>query len=99
MATSSNSGGSLFPTPDSAKKVMVSYSLRDLHKRIIGKYPSDSHAAESDCFALMAIVQKHSTSLLKWINDNAAPVNTVDFLYTPKPRKCLGPDVFPHHLD
>ena len=100
MMPSNNSASptrSIFPTPNSSEKRRLSYSLKELHKRITAHYPPDSHFAESDCMALLNIVHRKSSDLLGWFDRNAVPFNSIDFLYTPKPRKCLDPGVFPYH--
>ena len=71
-----------------------SYKLIDLHRRVIGFDPPESHRAEDDCVTLARVF---------WLTPNAplwADVNAVEFdryspLYTVRPRKSLPPGVFP----
>ena len=71
-----------------------SYKLVDLHQRIIGCEPAESHRAEDDCLTLARIF---------WLTPNAplwADVNAIEFdrfspLYTPRRRKPLPSGIFP----
>lgn len=71
-----------------------SYKLLDLHQRIIGREPPESHKAEDDCLTLARIFWLTPNAPL-WADVNAVPLDMFDPLYTPKKRHTLLLGVFP----
>ena len=48
-----------------------SYSLINLHKHLLGVYPSQSHGAEADCLTLLRTTSVLGREWLDWVNDNS----------------------------
>ena len=73
------------------KRYKNSYKLLEVHKRVVGSYPVNSHTAEDDSIALLRICQKLAPAFIEWANRNAVPINTVEPMYpkSPKKRKVL----------
>ena len=47
-----------------------SYSLINLHKHLLGCYPSQSHGAEADCLSLLRTTAVLGKEWLDWLQDN-----------------------------
>ena len=47
-----------------------SYSLINLHKHLLGCYPSQSHGAEADCLSLLRTTAVLGREWLDWLQDN-----------------------------
>ena len=47
-----------------------SYSLINLHKHLLGCYPSQSHGAEADCLSLLRTTAVLGREWLDWVQDN-----------------------------
>lgn len=71
-----------------------SYKLVDLHQRIIGFEPPESHRAEDDCLTLARIFWLTPNAPL-WADVNAVPFDRFDPLYAVRRRKPLPCGVFP----
>jgi len=71
-----------------------SYKLVDLHQRIIGFEPPESHRAEDDCLTLARIFWLTPNAPL-WADVNAIPFDRYDPLYSVRRRKPLPCGVFP----
>ena len=68
-----------------------SYNLRELHRRLVGVYPSASHRAEDDSLALVRIFLVSGERAVCWADQHAVPMAEVPPLYavrkrTPLPR-------------
>ena len=48
-----------------------SYSLINLHKHLLGCYPTQSHGAEADCLTLLRTTAVLGREWLDWLQDNA----------------------------
>jgi hypothetical protein len=71
-----------------------SYKLVDLHKRIIGFEPPESHRAEDDCMTLARIFWLTPNAPL-WADLNAVQFNRYESLYSARRRKPLPSGIFP----
>jgi DNA polymerase III epsilon subunit-like protein len=71
-----------------------SYKLIDLHQRIIGFEPPESHRAEDDCLALARIFWLTPNAPL-WADVNAVQFDRYDPLYVVRRRKPLPAGCFP----
>ena len=48
----------------------TSYSLINLHKQLLGCYPTQSHGAEADCLTLIRITAALGNTWVKWVQEN-----------------------------
>jgi hypothetical protein len=71
-----------------------SYKLVDLHQRIIGSEPPESHRAEDDCLTLARIFWLTPNAPL-WADINAVAFHRFEPLYSVRRRKPLPCGVFP----
>lgn len=74
-----------------------SYKLAEIHRRVVGCYPSGSHRAEDDCLALARIFMFMPKSC-DWTDEHAVPFSVFLPLYD-SPRKPLPEGFFPSYLD
>ncbi|XP_029455258.1 three-prime repair exonuclease 1-like isoform X2 [Rhinatrema bivittatum] len=58
-----------------------SYRLRDLYFRFFKEEPADSHTAEGDTIALLAIFQMKARVLIKWMDLNAKQFDDIKAMY------------------
>ena len=82
----------------SSSKKKQCYTLRELHKRVVGVYPCNSHHAEGDCLALVRIFQNAAQQACEWANCHAVPFSSIPPLYIPKARRSLSDGMFPYQI-
>ena len=90
--------GAKYPRGSPTKKGNISYSLPNLHRRILGVYPEASHRAEDDALALVRLFQKAGRAAIQWADQFAVPYAAIPPLYQSKPRKPLERGVFPDQM-
>ena len=88
----------LFKSGSSSKKKKLCYTLAELHKRVVGYDPPDTHSAEGDCIALARIFQNSTEQACEWADRHAIPFNDIPPLYTIKPRRSLPQGTFPYQI-
>ena len=76
---------------------LPSYKLKDIHKRVTGSYPTETHRAEDDCFALARIFM-FAVGSFRWVDNNSVPFADFSPMHL-SPRKPLSPHVFPTNLN
>ena len=54
-----------------AKESSTSYSLRNLHKQLLGSLPAQSHGAEADCLALLRTTSVFGMEWVQWVQENS----------------------------
>lgn len=77
------------------------FSLTGLYHRVFGSVHENAHCAESDCIAVMKLVQVIGDSALSWIDSNHRKLSDIKTMYTidesdPTP---LPADQLPSDLD
>ena len=81
-----------------SKMKKLCYTLTELHKRVVGYYPQDTHSAEGDCIALARIFQNSTEKACEWADRHAIPFSGVPPLYTIKARRFLPQGTFPYQI-
>ncbi|XP_064649142.1 uncharacterized protein LOC135501175 [Lineus longissimus] len=88
LATTPKSHGNTSQREDKAVDILphakVSYSQREIYRRVFGIYPPISHRSEDDCITLMQIVQTVAPKAAIWLDVNSCPFRQVEPLYTRK---------------
>ena len=61
-----------------------SYSLINLHKHLLGVYPTQSHGAEADCLSLLRTTSVLGREWLDWLQDNSYLFSNCDRMWSLK---------------
>ena len=88
----------LVKSNSASKKKKLCYTLAELHKRVVGYYPPDTHSAEGDCIALARIFQNSTEQACEWADRHAIPFSDIPPLYTIKARRSLPQGTFPYQI-